>query len=184
MQILQPTTKQKGLKCCWNKLRMYMAIKAMKIWFSEDISVCSTANYQNEYLQKKKLLQQTHYGLWIHFKDSKRLAALYRRGSNCYYRRGSNCWWQPLLRNAEETSLCNKEIVWWTKVHYSTHWPPNSCDHKPLDYEIWDMMEKMVNKNVKWYEDIKGLSVAISDAWDRLKKNQLQSKSMTSGKHD
>ena len=60
MQILQPTTKQKGLKCCWNKLQMYMAIKTMKIWFSEDISVSSTANRQNEYLFKKRNCYNKH----------------------------------------------------------------------------------------------------------------------------
>ena len=51
------------------------------------------------------------------------------------------------------------------------NWPPNSCDLSPIDNAICDMMEKMFYKNVKRYEDIKGLSPVISDAWDRLKKN-------------
>ena len=32
------------------------------------------------------------------------------------------------------------------------------------------MMKKMLYKNAKRYEDIEGLSAAISDAWDRLRK--------------
>ena len=32
-------------------------------------------------------------------------------------------------------------------------------------------MKKMLYKNVKRYEDIEGLTAAISDAWDRLTKN-------------
>ena len=27
-----------------------------------------------------------------------------------------------MFESLEETSLCNKEIIWWTKVHYSTRW--------------------------------------------------------------
>ena len=49
-------------------------------------------------------------------------------------------------------------------------WPPNSCDLNPIDNAICDMMEKMVYKNVKRYENIKGVSPVISDAWDRLRK--------------
>ena len=45
------------------------------------------------------------------------------------------------------------------------NWPPNSCDLNPLDYEIWDMMEEMVYKNISRYED-----AAISDTWNRLTK--------------
>ena len=47
-------------------------------------------------------------------KDWKKLVALCRWGSNC--------WWQLLLADAEETSLCNEEMILWTKVHYSTIW--------------------------------------------------------------
>ena len=32
------------------------------------------------------------------------------------------------------------------------------------------MMKKMLYNNAKRYEDIEGLSAAISDAWDRLRK--------------
>lgn len=35
---------------------------------------------------------------------------------------------------------------------------------KPLDYATWDMMEEIVDKNVKQSEDIGGLSAAISGA--------------------
>ena len=34
------------------------------------------------------------------------------------------------------------------------------------------MVKKMFYKNVEQYEDIKGLSAAISDAWDRLAKKR------------
>ena len=37
-------------------------------------------------------------------------------------------------------------------------------------YAIWDIMKEILYKNVKWYEDIEGLSAAISYAWDRLTK--------------
>ena len=32
------------------------------------------------------------------------------------------------------------------------------------------MMKKMLYKNIKQHEDIEGLSVVISDVWDRLTK--------------
>ena len=52
-------------------------------------------------------------------------------------------------------------------------WPPNSCDLNPLDYSVWDMMERIVYKNIKHYENIEELSTAISNAWDRLSQNFL-----------
>ena len=39
-----------------------------------------------------------------------------------------------------------------------------------LYYAIWDIMKKVLYKNVKQYEDIEGLSTAISYACDRLTK--------------
>ena len=39
-----------------------------------------------------------------------------------------------------------------------------------LIMQFCDMMKKMLYKNAKQYEDIQGLSAAISDAWDRLTK--------------
>ena len=51
------------------------------------------------------------------------------------------------------------------------NWSPNSCDLNLLDYAIWDIMKKILYKNLKRYEDIEGLSAAMSYAWDRLKKN-------------
>ena len=50
------------------------------------------------------------------------------------------------------------------------NWSPNSCDLNLLDYAIWDIMKKILYKNLKRYEDIEGLSAAMSYAWDRLKK--------------
>ena len=37
------------------------------------------------------------------------------------------------------------------------------------------MVKKMLYKNVKLYENIEGLSAAISDAWDRLTKKFINS---------
>ena len=51
------------------------------------------------------------------------------------------------------------------------NWSPNCCDLNLLDYAIWDIMKKIIYKNIKRYEDIGGLSAAMSYAWDRLKKN-------------
>ena len=91
------------------------------------------------------------------------------------------------FEKSEEAFLCYKEIIWWTKVHYSTtwgslphikfstnylnesvpdyvrkkNWPPNFCDLNPVDNANCEMMEKMVYMNVKQYEDIKGLSPVI-----------------------
>ena len=98
--------------------------------------------------------------------------------------------------NTEETSLCNKEIILWEKVHYSTidgslshskfyyllsqwkcpwlcqkgNWSSNFCDLNLPDYAIWDIMKKILYKNLKWYEHIEGLSAAMSYTWDRLTK--------------
>ena len=49
------------------------------------------------------------------------------------------------------------------------YWSPNYCDINLLDYAVWDIMKKILYKNLKWYEDIAGLSAAMSYAWDRLK---------------
>ena len=98
--------------------------------------------------------------------------------------------------NAEETSWCNKEFISCKKVYYSTicdssphskfcyqflnenvpdyvrkeNWSPDFCDLKLLDYAIWHIKKKILNKSVKRYEDIEGLSAAISYAWDKLTK--------------
>ena len=50
------------------------------------------------------------------------------------------------------------------------NWTPNSCDLNSIEYTIWDIMEKMVYKNVRQYEHIEGLFAVISDAWTRLTK--------------
>ena len=64
------------------------------------------------------------------------------------------------------TSYLNDNVLNYMREE---NWP-NSCDLNPLDYAIWDMMENMVYKNVMRYGDIKGLSTAISDAWNRQTK--------------
>ena len=57
----------------------------------------------------KKSLQPTRYGLWMHFKDWKSLFV--------FCRKARHCWWWLLIKNSEETSFCNKKIIWWMKVH-------------------------------------------------------------------
>ena len=49
-------------------------------------------------------------------------------------------------------------------------WFPNSCDRNLFDYAIWDIMKKILYKNVKRYEDIEGHSAAILYVWDRMTK--------------
>ena len=49
-------------------------------------------------------------------------------------------------------------------------WSPDSYDINLLDYAIWDITKKILYKNLKRYQDIEGLSAAISYAWDRLTK--------------
>ena len=47
---------------------------------------------------------------------------------------------------------------------------PYSCALNLLDYAIWDIMKKILYKNLKRYENIKVPSAAMSYAWDRLTK--------------
>ena len=47
---------------------------------------------------------------------------------------------------------------------------PNSCGLNLLDFAIWDIMKKILHKNLKRYEDNEGLSAAMSYAWNRLTK--------------
>ena len=48
---------------------------------------------------------------------------------------------------------------------------PYSCDLNLLDVAIWDIMKKILYKNLKRYENIEGPSAAMSYVWDRLTKN-------------
>ena len=132
VQILQIATKQRRLTHCQNLLRTYTPIKAGRIWFSHKniFRLAALLNHQNfivysnKYdknilhwidLFNKKFLQQTRYGLWIHFIDWKKLVAVCSRGSDC--------WWRLLLENTDETSLTNKKIDYLLdKVHGSTRW--------------------------------------------------------------
>ena len=50
------------------------------------------------------------------------------------------------------------------------NWSPYSCDLNLLDYAICDIMKKILYKNLKRYENIKGPSAALSYVWDRLTK--------------
>ena len=50
------------------------------------------------------------------------------------------------------------------------NWSSYSCDLNLLDYAIWDTMKKILYKNLKRYENIKGPSAAMSYVWDRLNK--------------
>ena len=50
------------------------------------------------------------------------------------------------------------------------YWSPIFCDLNLLDYAVWDIIKKILYKNLKRYEDFEGLSAAMSYASDRLKK--------------
>ena len=50
------------------------------------------------------------------------------------------------------------------------NWSPYSCDLNLLDYAIWDIIKKILYKNLKRYENIEGPSAAMSYVWDRLTK--------------
>ena len=51
------------------------------------------------------------------------------------------------------------------------NWSRYSCDLNLLDYAIWEIMKKILYKNLKQYENIKGPSAAMPYVWDRLTKN-------------
>ena len=57
------------------------------------------------------------------------------------------------------TSYLNENFSDYIRKEY---WSPNSCDLNVLDYAVWDIMEKLLYKNLKQYEDIEGLSAAMS----------------------
>ena len=50
------------------------------------------------------------------------------------------------------------------------NWSHYSCDLSLLDYATWDIMKKILYKNLKRYENIEVPSAAMSYAWDRLTK--------------
>ena len=64
------------------------------------------------------------------------------------------------------TNYLNENVPDYIRKEY---WSPNYCDINLLDYAVGDIMKKILYKNLKWYEDIAGLSAAMSYAWDRLK---------------
>ena len=66
------------------------------------------------------------------------------------------------------TSYLNENVPDYIRKKYQS---PNFCDLSLLDFAIWDIMKKILCKNLKRYEDIEGLSAAMSYVWDRLKKN-------------
>ena len=65
------------------------------------------------------------------------------------------------------TNYLNENVPDYVRKKNCSH---NSCDPNLLDYTIWDIMKKILYKNLKRYEDIEGLSAAMSYAWDRLTK--------------
>lgn len=56
------------------------------------------------------------------------------------------------------TNYLNKDIPVPRKENSSF----NSCDLSLLNYAIWDIMEYLPNKNLKWHEDMEALSAVIS----------------------
>ena len=73
------------------------------------------------------------------------------------------------------TNYLNENVPDYIRKEY---WSPISCDFNLLNYAVWDNMKK---KNLKRYEDIKGLSAAMSYAWERLKKNSSITQSTNGG---
>ena len=65
------------------------------------------------------------------------------------------------------TNYLNENVPDYIRKEY---WSPNSCDLNLLDYAIWDIMKKILYKNLKRYENIEGPSAAMSYVWDRLTK--------------
>ena len=49
-------------------------------------------------------------------------------------------------------------------------WSPYFCDLNLLDYAIWDIVKKILYKNLMQNENIEGPSAAMSYVWDRLTK--------------
>ena len=57
----------------------------------------------------------------------------------------------------------------------------NLLNENVTEYIRKDIMKKILYKNLKRYEDIKGLSAAMSYAWERLKKNSSITQSTNGG---
>ena len=133
------------------------------------------------------LIKQLHSKKQI-CKDWKRLVALCRRWCCCWWSllpemlnkhlyviRSLSCGkkftsqqYVPRCHTANSfTSYLDENVPDYIRKEYRS---PNSCDLSLLDFMIWNTMKKMLCKNLKWYEDIEGLSAAISYVWDRLKK--------------
>ena len=117
------------------------------------------------------------------------LAALFRRWCGCWWRlllemlkkhlyviRRLSCrkkftiqqYGTPCDTTNSVTNYLNKNVPDYIRKE---NWPPNSCDLNLLDYAIWYIMKKIIYKTIKRYEDIEGLSAAISYARDSLTKN-------------
>ena len=50
------------------------------------------------------------------------------------------------------------------------NWSPYSRDLNLIDYAIWDIMKKILYKNLNRYKNIEGASAAMSYVWDRRTK--------------
>ena len=133
------------------------------------------------------MIKQLHSQKQI-YKDWRRLVALSRRWCGC--------WWPLLLNMLKKHLYVIKSLSYWKKFTVQQYgarcqtansvtnylnenvsgyirkenWSLNSCDLSLLDYAVWNIMKKMLYKNLKRYEDIEGLSAAMSYAWDRLTK--------------
>ena len=109
--------------------------------------------------------------------------------------RWSGCWWRLLLEmlkkhlyvitrlSCGQSSLFNNMGLVATQqillptismkmslVISEGNWSPNCCNLNLLDHASWAVMKKVLYNNAKSYEDIEGLSAAVSDAWDSLAK--------------
>ena len=57
-------------------------------------------------------------------------------------------------RGNSVTNYLNENVPDYIRQEY---WSPKSCDINLLDYAIWDIMKKMLYKNLKQYEDLHGI---------------------------
>ena len=69
----------------------------------------------------------------------------------------SYCWYRNFILEENTPDYIKKR-----------EWPPHSCDLNPLDYAVWDKMEKIVYKNIKSYDNLDVLKTDIQAAWDSL----------------
>ena len=147
--------------------------------------VADFPNFAKSLNVNKTLIRQLHSRKQIH---KERFVAFSRRCCGCWWRlllemlkkhlhviRSWSCGkkftiqqYEALCHTVNSVTNCLNENVP-DYIRYEKR-SRNSRDLNLLDYAIWDIMKKILYKNVKRYEDIEGDSTAISYAWDKLTK--------------